>query len=279
MIFKGPNFKFDFSHAANKQYAIMGILNVTKDSFSDGGRYCDKDEALQRALQMESDGADIIDIGAESSRPGSAGVSEEEELDKLLPLLQDLVQKVKVPISIDTTKANVARKCLSLGATIINDISGFKNDPLIADVVKQHDAACVLMHMRGVPATMQSHTNYSDLFVDIIGELAESLRIAQEAGIDKDSIAVDPGIGFSKTTEQSIDIIRNLGRFKELDQPILLGTSRKSLVGNVLNREVSDRLSGSLATLATGFDNGARIFRVHDVKESSDFLRMHVTLK
>jgi len=272
MKWAGHRFTFDFHRT--KPPLIMGIINVTPDSFSDGALFYNADDAYKQACSLVSQGADIIDIGAESTRPGSLRVSTEEEQQRLLPVVEKVVRALNVPVSIDTCKAEVARTCLDCGASIINDVSGLKADPSMATVIKEYNAGVVIMHMRGTPATMQQQTQYTNLIEDIKDELESSLNIAHAAGIDNEAIAIDPGIGFAKTTEQNVEIINELKQFLSLNYPIVIGTSRKSFIGNILNREVNDRIAGTLASNACAVDNGAHILRVHDVKETHDFFAM-----
>jgi dihydropteroate synthase len=246
---------------------IMGVLNVTPDSFSDGGKFLAPDNAISRAQQMIEEGADIIDIGGESSRPGSVPVSEEEELNRIIPVL-DALTSAEIPISVDTYKANVAEKALAKGASIINDISGLNFDPELADVVAEHNASIILMHTLGKPKTMQKNIYYDDVIEDIHQYLENSIETAMNAGISEENIVIDPGIGFGKTIEHNLEIIKRLKEFSDLNKPILIGTSRKSFIGKILDLPVEDRLEGTLATLAVSIMNGAKILRVHDVKES-----------
>lgn len=246
---------------------VMGILNVTPDSFSDGGLYMDPGAALEHALRMVEDGADIIDVGAESTRPGSTPVTEEEEVRRLLPVLKSLVRNLKVPISVDTYRAKTAEIALDLGAHIINDVWGLKHDPDMARVVSKANAAVVVMHN-------QHGTEYRDLMGDIIEGLCESVRIAVQAGIDRSNLIIDPGIGFGKTTEQNLEVLAKLSELKVLGLPVLLGTSRKSMIGNTLNLPAEERLEGTAATVALGIANGTDIIRVHDVKSMVRVARM-----
>lgn len=272
MNFRARTFTFSFSTLV--QPCIMGILNVTPDSFSDANLYCDPEKACQHAHEMVRAGAQIIDVGAESTRPGSAGVLARKEMERLVPVLERLSSSLTVPISIDTSKATVAEECLRRGGAIINDVYGCKKDPLIASVVKEYDAGLIIMHMRGEPKTMHTCTEYADVIGDIVKELQESIAIATDAGVPFENIMVDPGIGFAKTVEQNIEIIRRLKELAVLKRPIVLGTSRKSFIGKSLDRDVHERLSGTLASIICGVDNGAHVVRVHDVREVHDFLKM-----
>jgi dihydropteroate synthase len=216
-------------------------------------------------------GADILDVGAESTRPHSKSISAAEEKKRLLPVVEWLVKKLKVPLSIDTTKADVAREALQRGAHIINDISGLKADPHMAAVVREFNAACILMHMRGTPQTMLRHANYQDLIEDIIRELGQSILIACEHGISRQSIIIDPGIGFAKTAEQNNEILRRLSDFSRLDLPLLIGLSRKSFIGKIVQKEKPhERVFGTAAAIALAVERGACFIRVHDVAEMKD---------
>ena len=250
------------------QPLIMGILNLTPDSFSDGGLFTNPDRALEHALKMEADGADIIDIGGESTRPGALQVSADEESDRIMPVIEKLSGRLNCAISVDTWKSSVARNAISAGAEIINDISGFAFDPQMAAVTAKCDAAVVLMHIRGKPYEMQRDTTYVDLMSEITEKLQNSVSLALEAGVARDRVAVDPGIGFGKNVCGNLEILRRLGELKSLGFPILIGTSRKSFIGSVLGQATaSQRLLGTAATVALSVANGASILRVHDVRE------------
>lgn len=258
---------------------VMGILNITEDSFSDGGKYINADKAIERALKMVEDGADILDIGAESTRPGAIPVSEEEELERIVPIVEKLSKLVKVPISIDTYKSEVAKYSLRAGADIINDITGLKGESTMAEVVSDNDAYVIIMHMQGTPQTMQSNPEYQDVVSDICLDLKESFSIAEIAGIKKEKVIIDPGIGYGKSTNHNLEIIKRVGEFKIFGVPILIGASRKSMIGNVLNLPVNERVEGSLAVAAASVMNGASIIRVHDVKETKRTLTMIDSIK
>ena len=247
---------------------IMGILNVTADSFYDGGQYLKKGEAVKKALQMAEDGADIIDVGGESSRPGSKPVSLEEELKRVIPVIKEAAKKTDAAISVDTTKAEVARQAIDAGAQIVNDISAMRFDPAMAEVCAKTKVGVILMHTRGTPVTMQMDVKYDDLISEIFNHLKERVSFAVKAGIKKERIAVDPGIGFGKGAEDNLKIIKRLSEFKSIGRPVVLGTSRKSFIGKVLGLDVKDRLEGTIATIAAGILNGASIVRVHDVKKT-----------
>lgn len=253
---------------------IMGILNVTPDSFSDGSRYLDPQRAVERALEMVAEGADIIDIGGESSRPGASLVNEDQESERVVPVISALTGKVNCAISVDTWKSGVARDAMAAGAEIINDISGFTFDSSLAEVVARTGAGVVLMHTRGTPDTMQRNTAYADLLGEVIQGLRRSLQTAEASGIDCRNIALDPGIGFAKGCAGNLEILRRLGEFNCLGQPLLLGTSRKAFIGKTLGREINDRLHGTAATVAMAVAQGASILRVHDVAAMRDVADM-----
>ena len=248
---------------------VMAILNATPESFSDGGSYSSPEVAADAALRMIDDGADIIDIGGESSRPGSAYVSADEEMARVLPVVKAIRKRSNVPLSIDTRKADVARASLAEGADIINDISAFRDDPGMVSVARTTGAGVVLMHMRGVPSTMQSKTTYGDVVADVAGWLKERVDAVVAEGVDRKTIAIDPGIGFAKTTEQNIALLSRMRELAELDAPLLIGLSRKRFIGEITKVDVPrDRLSGSLTGMLWSIWHGANILRVHDVKES-----------
>ena len=246
----------------------MGVLNVTPDSFSDGGFFLDKERAISHGLRMVEEGADIIDIGGESTRPGSKPLELEEELRRVIPVIESLARKVDIPISIDTYKSTVARRAIESGAQIINDISGLHFDPSLAQVAAQEDAPLVLMHTRGTPEVMQNDIHYDSLFSEILRYLNDSIQMAESSGLDPRQIIIDPGIGFGKTVENNLLIIKNLFEFRVLGKPIVLGTSRKSFIGKILNAGVEDRLGGTLSSIAIGVFNGAHIIRSHDVLQA-----------
>lgn len=253
---------------------IMGILNVTPDSFSDGGKYLIPELAIERGIQMAEYGADIIDIGAESTRPGAEPISIEVELQRIIPVLEGLLKQVAVPISVDTYKSSVAETVLKIGANMINDISGLRFDPKMKEVVSKFQVPVVIMHIKGQPRNMQQNPYYDDLISEIYGYLAESIQLAELAGIKREKIIVDPGIGFGKRLSDNYEILRRLDEFKKLDCPILIGPSRKSFIGNVLELPPDQRLEGTIAAVAIGIQNGAHIVRVHDVQEVSRACRI-----
>jgi len=245
---------------------IMGILNVTPDSFSDGNQYFDQKKAIERGLQMADEGADIIDIGGESTRPGSRPVTAKQEITRVVPVVDALCGKLTIPISVDTTKSQVAQKSLEAGAEIVNDISALGFDKKMASVVRKGSAALVLMHMRGLPENMQTgNLLYGDLMAEIIAHLENACEKAVAAGIGRDRLAVDPGIGFGKTYEDNCRIIKKVAEMKILGLPILIGTSRKSFIGRVTGGLAADRSEGTAATVAAAIINGCHIVRVHDV--------------
>ncbi len=246
---------------------VMGVLNVTPDSFSDGGEYDDLGAALARAEQMIEEGADIIDVGGESSRPGAAPVPEQEELRRVLPVVEHLASRVPVPVSVDTYKASVARRAVEAGAAIVNDISGLRMDPGMARVVAESGCTVVVMHMRGTPRTMQADTRYDDLMAEVHRALADSVRAAREAGVAEDRIWVDPGIGFGKSAHGNLLILQRLSELESLGCPVLVGASRKSFIGLTLGiDDPKDRLEGSLAAAVVAVMHGASVVRVHDVR-------------
>nr|WP_272508379.1 dihydropteroate synthase [Paenisporosarcina quisquiliarum] len=245
----------------------MGILNATPDSFSDGGRFNAVEEAVIHAKKMVADGAKIIDVGGESTRPGHAAVSEEEEISRVIPVIEALVREMDVTISIDTYKAKVAEAAILAGAHIINDVWGAKREPEIAEVAARLGVPIILMHNR-------DNTEYANFIPDVCKELEESVQIAKDAGVPDEQIWLDPGIGFGKSTEQNIWMMRHLEEVMEMGYPVLLGTSRKSMIGNILNLPVEERLEGTAATVSFGIMQGCHIMRVHDVKEIVRTVRM-----
>jgi dihydropteroate synthase len=246
---------------------IMGILNVTPDSFANGGRYDTLDSALLQAERMAEGGADIIDIGGESTRPGARPVPLKEEMKRTIPVIKRLVQRLNLPISIDTCKSQVAREALDSGASLVNDISALRVDKEMAGVVSRYKVPLVLMHMQGRPRNMQKNPQYGDVIGEIISFLRERMEFAKEKGIDEERIIVDPGIGFGKKAKHNLEIFNRLSEFRSLGRPILVGPSRKSVIGNVLNLPVEERLEGTAAAVAASILNGADIIRVHDVRE------------
>jgi dihydropteroate synthase len=257
------NFSLDFS----QKTCIMGILNVTPDSFSDGGLHFDSSGAIDRAMRMIDEGADIIDIGGESTRPGSEPVPRDEELRRTIPVIEGLAGKVAVPLSIDTSKADVARRALDAGASIVNDISGLRFDPEMVEVVSEYRVPVVIMHIKGNPKNMQTDPVYEALIPEIVDHLRLSVRSAIKLGISEDMIIVDPGIGFGKTFAHNLQILNNLQEFTQLGRPLLVGPSRKAFLGKILGGvPPSERIDGTAAAVAIAIIKGADIVRVHDVK-------------
>lgn len=246
---------------------VMGVLNVTPDSFSDGGKFLEPDAAVNHGEEMAKQGADIVDIGGESTRPLSDPVSVDEELRRVRPVVEELLQRIEVPISIDTTHPEVAKEIVGLGAQMVNDVSGLRDEHMISTVAELN-VPVVIMHMLGTPKTMQERPEYRDVMGEICRYLRTQVASAVEGGVSKEKIVVDPGIGFGKTVEHNLEIIRRLGELRSLGLPILIGTSRKSFIGKILDADETERLEGSLAAMASSILNGANIVRVHDVKES-----------
>jgi dihydropteroate synthase len=272
----GKNSIFDFG---TKTY-IMGILNVTPDSFSDGGKFFSIDNAVNHALEMEKDGADIIDIGGESTRPGSKPVSVDEEISRVIPVIEQLSNKIRIPLSIDTYKSEVAKKALDLGVAMVNDITALRHDKNLVSIVADFNVPICLMHMKGEPQNMQKNPTYEDVVKEIYDFFDERIKYAISSGIKKQNIIIDPGLGFGKRTgngiEDNSDIIHRLSELKDLGYPILIGASRKTFIGNMCGCKrplaVNERLGGSIAAANTAVMNGADIVRVHDVKETRQSL-------
>ncbi len=260
--------------ALRERTVIMGILNVTPDSFSDGGLYASREAAIEHGLQMVADGADVLDIGGESSRPGAEPVPLDEELARVIPVIEALASRSETPISIDTYKPEVAQAALDAGASIINDITGLADERMRA-LAGERKAPTIIMHMRGTPQTMQSDTEYADLISEIMAYFRERIALAVEVGLPEEYIILDPGIGFAKTAEQNMEIIRKLADFKSLGLPILMGTSRKAFIGKALGGlPAPERVFGTAATIALSIQNGANIIRVHDVAPMAQVARM-----
>ncbi|MFH1856776.1 MAG: dihydropteroate synthase [Candidatus Omnitrophota bacterium] len=268
--FKCGNFRLNLS----KRPYIMGILNVTPDSFSDAGEFFDTEKAYQRALCLESEGADIIDIGGQSTRPGAGAVSAKEEIKRVVPVIKKLRGKIKIPISIDTYKFDTAKAALEAGASIINDIYGFTKEKRLAKLAADFNAGVVLMHIKGTPCTMQKNPGYKDLMSDVIESLSRSIDTALLAGVNEESIMIDPGIGFGKTADHNLSIIKNLADLKSLGFPILIGPSRKSFIGKILGLPENERLYGTIAAVCASVSMGANIVRVHDVARVKQALRI-----
>jgi dihydropteroate synthase len=258
----------------NDRVHIMGILNVTPDSFSDGGRYVTPDAAVAHALSMVEQGADLLDIGAESSKPGAVPIDEEEERRRLIPIVRAVCRQTAIPVSIDTTKASIAEEALNVGAALINDISALRFDTHMADVVAKSGAGLILMHMHGTPQTMQQIAQYTDVVSEVRQFLQARLDAAKEAGIPPDRILLDPGIGFGKNCQHNAALLSQLDAFHTLGRPIVVGVSRKSFIGKILDRPIHERLMGTAAAVAVAVMKGARIVRVHDVAPIRDVVRM-----
>ena len=253
---------------------VMGILNVTPDSFSDGGRFFEREDALRQAERMLEEGADIVDVGGESSRPGSDPVSEEEEIRRTAPVVEYLAGRLDAVLSIDTYKAEVARRALDSGATMVNDIGALRLDPGMAPLVAEYGVPLVLMHMKGTPKTMQQSPRYADPMGEIGTFLKEQMEAAVRAGIPREQLILDPGIGFGKTIEHNLEILARLDVLHPLGRPLLIGPSRKSFIGTLLDLPTDDRLEGTLAAVVCGVWNGAHIVRVHDVRETVRAVRV-----
>src|SRR4030043_2138037 len=276
MKLTGANFSLDFS----KKTYIMGILNVTPDSFSDGSLFFDKSAAIKRAIQMVEDGADIIDIGGESTRPGSEPVTIEEELMRTIPVIEAISKEAKIPLSIDTYKSEVAKRALDAGASMVNDISGLRFDSKMPEVVYEYKVPVVIMHVKGTPRDMQQNPVYEALIPEIMDYLRTGMIIARQAEISEDKIIIDPGIGFGKTYEQNLEIINNLQEFTLLRKPILIGPSRKAFIGRILGDvPVTERLEGTAAAVAISIVNGANIIRAHDIKEMVEVAKVADAIK
>ena len=254
---------------------IMGILNVTPDSFSDVGRFFDPNKAIDQALKLVEEGADILDVGGESTRPGSDAVPEDQEIKRVLPVIRAAVRYTTAPVSIDTTKAGVAKAALDAGAALVNDVSALRFDEKMAEVVAAAGVPLVVMHMRGVPKTMQAGPiEYKDLLGEIRAFLEEALQRAADAGVEREQIIVDPGIGFGKTPEHNLTILNRVGELAVLGRPVLVGPSRKAFIGKVLDKEVDRRLHGTAAAVAAAVFGGAHILRVHDVGPMRDVIEV-----
>jgi len=272
---KRPKFKLRLPSCAlilGERTLLMGVLNVTPDSFSDGGKFLDAQRAVDHALEMERQGADLLDLGGESTRPGSTGTSAETELARIVPVLEGLRGVVNIPISVDTRKAEVAEAAIVGGAEIINDVSGLKNDPRIAEVAARHGVPLILMHMRGEPRTMQKAPFAREVMKDVTSGLRASIAIARKAGVRKSQIVIDPGIGFGKSFEQNYELLRRLPEIAKLGYPLLVGTSRKGFLGATLVKDgrpapPEERMWATAATVTASILSGAHIVRVHDVAE------------
>jgi len=260
----------------DKKTLIMGVLNITPDSFSDGGRFSSVDDAVNYAIQMQKEGADIIDIGGESTRPGALSLSISEELNRVIPVIEKLIKKIDIPLSIDTYKSDVAKKSLDLGVGMVNDITALKGDKKLVNIVARYKVPVCLMHMKGNPRYMQKNPLYNDILLEITSFLKERTEYAMFNDVKKENIVIDPGLGFGKRTgrgiEDNCEILKHLSELKILKNPILIGASHKTFIGNICGGEkplpVEDRLEGSLAAAIVAVLNGADIIRVHDVKET-----------
>ena len=252
---------------------VMGILNVTPDSFSDGGRFFDQEAAVTRGIEMVEEGADLVDVGGESTRPGAGAVSVPDELNRVVPVIKRLAAEVDVPISVDTRKSEIAQAALEAGASIVNDVSA-GSDPRMIEVVRSSGAGMVLMHMRGEPATMTDLTDYRDVVGEVRSYLSERVEAVVRSGIERVQLAVDPGLGFAKTTPQSLLLMKDISVFAGIGRPLLVGPSRKSFVGHVVGTEVDDRVDGTAGAVAWLVANGANIVRVHDVRAMVHVVRM-----
>jgi dihydropteroate synthase len=269
-----PTFALDLQFPA-----VMGIVNVTPDSFSDGGLFFAADAALEQALTLVREGASIVDIGGESTRPGSELVSLDEELRRVLPVVEALAGSVGVPISVDTMKAEVARRALAAGAALLNDVSALRYDDEMAGVVAESGCPVCLMHMQGMPKTMQDDPRYDDVVDEVLGFLEERMAFALARGVREEQIMLDPGIGFGKTVAHNLALLDGLGRFAALGRPVLLGASRKRFLGAILGAEPSGRAIGTVATTVIGYLAGAHVFRVHDVKPNFEALRVALAVR
>jgi dihydropteroate synthase len=259
----------------NEPYRIMGVVNVTPDSFSDGGLYLNTAAAIAHGVELEREGAAILDIGGESTRPGAAPVEQDEELRRVLPVIEGLkAHHLRAHISIDTSKSAVAAAALDAGATLVNDVTALRGDPSMAALVAERDVDCCLMHMLGSPRTMQDNPHYDDVVSDVKAFLEDRMTAAVAAGIDERRILLDPGIGFGKTIEHNLELLRRLDEIVAIGRPVVIGTSRKSFLGRITGREVDDRLAGTIATNVLAYERGATIFRVHDVGPVADALRV-----
>ena len=253
---------------------VVGVLNITPDSFSDGGLYDQPGRAIEHGLQMQADGADIIEVGGESTRPGSVRVSAADELARIKPILSVLGKRLHIPIAVDTYKSEVARAAIDLGASLINDISALRFDPRIAEIAAQFRSALILMHMRGEPATMQQMSPSPDIFAEIDRDINLAVREAEACGVSRAQLIIDPGIGFGKTVEQNVAILNHLDRLASFDLPLMIGTSRKRFIGALTGRDEMERVFGTAASVAVAILRGAHLIRVHDVREIVDAVRV-----
>lgn len=257
-----------------KRTSIIGVLNITPDSFSDGGQNFEPERAIDRALELESEGADILEVGGESTRPGATRLPVHEELERVIPVLRGLSGRLRIPIAIDTYKSEVAAAAVEQGVAIINDVSALRFDPALADVAARTGAILVLMHMRGEPANMQKIEPSADIFAEIDADLGKAISLAVSRGVKPNRLIVDPGIGFGKTLEQNLAIINHLDRFESFGLPLMIGTSRKGFIGRLTGRPEGDRLMGTAASVSASIIRGAHIIRVHDVRQILDIVRV-----
>ena len=253
---------------------VMGILNVTPDSFSDGGRFLDPQRALAHVEQMVSEGVDLVDIGAESTRPGSKAIDEQEEIRRLKPILEVIGKRATVPLSVDTHKAGVAERAIDWGVVLINDISALENDPRMGHVIARTRAGLVLMHKRGTPQTMQQYCQYDNVVEEVRDYLGSRMRHAEEIGIAREQMLIDPGIGFAKNAQQNLSLLKGIGSFRRLGRPVLVGVSNKSFIGTVTGQPIDQRIMGTAAAVAAAVLGGARMVRVHDVGSIREVVRM-----
>jgi dihydropteroate synthase len=252
----------------------MGVVNVTPDSFSDGGRFLDADAAVAHGIQLAEDGAGIVDVGGESTRPGADPVPEEVELQRTIPVVERLAQTAGLRVSIDTAKLAVAEQAIQAGARVVNDVTAFRHAPELAGLVASSGAGCCLMHMQGEPRTMQSNPTYDDVVSDVKAFLEKRLAFAAGEGVPEDRVWLDPGIGFGKTLEHNLELLRRLDEIVAIGRPVVIGTSRKSFIGRITGRPEGDRLPGTIATNVLAYERGASVFRVHDVREVADALKV-----
>ncbi|MCY4132885.1 MAG: dihydropteroate synthase [Nitrospira sp.] len=258
----------------SRRVLVMGILNVTPDSFSDGGRFLDPQRALAHVERMVSEGADLVDVGAESTRPGSQAIDEREEIRRLKPVLEVIGKRATIPLSVDTRKAGVAERAIGWGAVLINDISALEHDPRMGHVIARTKAGLVLMHMRGTPQTMQEYCQYDNVVEEVRDYLGNRMRHAEELGIAREHMLIDPGIGFAKNAQQNLSLLKGLGSFRELGRPVLIGVSNKSFIGTITGQPVDQRIMGTAAAVAAAVLGGAGMVRVHDVRSIREVVRM-----
>ena len=270
MLFQARQFTFTFPRPA----LVMGIVNVTPDSFSDGGRFADANSAIQHARELVAQGAEILDIGGESTRPGATPIEESEELRRVIPVIEALAAEAKIPLSIDTMKPAVARAAIAAGASIVNDVAANRAESEMWRLVAESGAGYVCMHMRGTPQTMQSNPVYNDVVSDVSDFFNDRLQRLKASGVTANQVAIDPGIGFGKTINHNLQLLAGLSGFTRLGRPLLIGVSRKSFIGKLPGAEATDRLPGSLACAALAVEAGANIIRVHDVAETVQAVRL-----